>query len=287
MTNSQLFRQAIEKLSRAKISNSTNESAWILEHAAGLTRLTIHTNPDHIVSDEDCKQVWECLDRRAFGEPLQYILGSQEFWGMEFFVSRNVLIPRPETELLVDAAISRLCSRSCPFIIDVGTGSGCVAISLNVELPDATVLGLDRCPLAIRMAQKNAQVYNQDSPVGFCVSDLLSPLLSGRLVGKVTAIVANLPYIREDEFALLSREVIDFEPRIALDGGSDGLGIYRRLLPQAAKVLSPCGHLIVEVGKGQARSLCDEATLAGDYREDEIICDSLGIQRIVCLERKG
>ncbi|MGB0909323.1 MAG: peptide chain release factor N(5)-glutamine methyltransferase [Nitrospirales bacterium] len=287
LSSSELYREACKKLSSSNISNAKNEAAWILEFAAGLTRLLVHTSPDHVVSDDNRERVLDCIARRASGEPLQYIIGSQDFWGRDFMVSRSVLIPRPETELLVQAALERLRGRSSPLIVDVGTGSGCLAITLNEEIPSSIVLAMERNPMAIRIAQHNAWLHGQNGDVRFCVGDLLAPLLSTHLVGKVTAIVANLPYIREDEFPTLSREVIDFEPKMALVGGPDGLSLYRRLLPEAEKVLAANGHLLLEVGRGQASRLCEEVNSVGNYHVNEIIHDSLGIQRVICLERKG
>ena len=287
MSYSRLYREATRKLSLCGISNSSNEVAWILEHAIGVTRLMIHTSPDQLITEEARETVWGYVERRASGEPIQYVLGTQDFWGMEFLVTKHVLIPRPETELLVEGVLTRLENQASPIIIDVGTGSGCVALALSREFPRATVLAIDRCPLAIGIAAKNAERHTLLDQVKFCVGDLLAPLLSARLVGKVTAIVANLPYIRESEFPGLSREVCDFEPKLALDGGPDGLAVYRRLLPEAAKVLGPKGHCIMEVGQGQAQLLCEEASASGDFLVNDIIHDSLGIQRIVCLERTG
>ena len=284
---SHLYREVIRRLSSCGISNSSNEAAWILEHATGVTRLMIHTSPDQSVTEEARRQAWEHVERRASGEPLQYVLGTQEFWGMEILVSKHVLIPRPETELLVKEVLMRLGSQASPIIIDVGTGSGCVALAISRESPGATVLAIDRCPLAIGIAAKNAERHNRQDQVKFCVGDLLAPLLSARLAGKVTAIVANLPYIRESEFPTLSREVCDFEPKLALDGGPDGLMLYRRLLPEASRVLEPKGHCMMEVGRGQAQLLCKEARASGDFLVNDIIHDSLDIQRVVCLERKG
>ncbi len=284
---SQLYRDAIEKLSSSNIANSPNEAAWILEHIAGLTRLMIHASPDQTVSDDDRQRVWECVERRASGEPIQYIIGSQEFWGMDFMVTKSVLIPRPETELLVSAVLSRMEHHSNPIIIDVGTGSGCLAVSLSAEMPQATVLAIDRCPRAIQTARHNAWYHGKHNQIQFCVGDLLLPLLSAHLVGKVTSVVANLPYIRDEEFATLSPEVREFEPTIALDGGPDGLIHYRRLLPEAEKILAPKGHLVLEVGQGQAHALCEEVRSGSDFHVTEMIHDSLGIQRVVCLERIG
>jgi len=287
MSYSQLYRDAVHKLSDCGVTNSVNEAAWILEQTISVTRLMIHASPDCLVPDDDRARAWKSIERRANGEPLQYILGSQEFWGMEFVVSSDVLIPRPETELLVHAVLARLEVFPCPIIVDVGTGSGCLAIALSRECSDAMVVAVDRSVQALRIAVNNAMFHGQYSQVKFCVGDLLAPLSSASFLGKVTAIVANLPYIRETELSSLSRDVRDFEPKLALDGGADGLAVYRRLLPEAQNVLAPGGHLVVEVGQGQASRLCDEACSGGRFRVHEIIHDSLGIQRVVCLERTG
>ncbi|GJL55902.1 MAG: release factor glutamine methyltransferase [Nitrospirales bacterium] len=287
MSYSQLYREAIRTLSAWGVTNAANEAAWILEQTVGLTRLMIHASPDRCVPDDDQRRALGCIKRRASGEPLQYILGTQEFWGMEFVVSSHVLIPRPESELLVKAVMSRLESFSSPVIVDVGTGSGCLAIALSVERPDAMIVAMDRSVHALRVAVGNAKSHGQYDRVKFCVGDLVSPLSSASFLGKVTAIVANLPYVPERELASLSRDVRDFEPTLALDGGADGLAVYRRLLPEAEGILQPHGHVIVEVGRGQADSLCDEVCRGGSFRVHEIIHDSLGIQRVVCLERTG
>ncbi|WP_454064523.1 peptide chain release factor N(5)-glutamine methyltransferase [Candidatus Nitrospira salsa] len=287
MSYSQLYREAVHRLSACGVTNSLNEAAWILEQTIGVTRLMIHTSPDCLLTNDDQRRAWKSIERRSTGEPLQYILGTQEFWGMEFMVSNHVLIPRPETELLVQAMMVRLEAFSCPIIVDVGTGSGCLAIALSAECPYAMIVAVDRSLQALHIAVRNAEFHGQNGQVRFCVGDLLAPLSSASFLGKVTAIVANLPYISETELASLSRDVRDFEPKLALDGGADGLAVYRRLLPEAENILAPDGHLVVEVGQGQASRLCDEACAGGRFRVHEIIHDSLGIQRVVCLERTG
>ena len=196
----QLYQNAVAKLESSNVSNARHEAAWILEETIGLTRLKVQTFPDHVVSEEAWRCAWEAVERRASGEPLQYILGSQEFWGLDFFVSKDVLIPRYETELIMESVLSRVREHVSPLIIDVGTGSGCLAVAIGMELPHAQILALDRCLNAIRIAVHNANQHEIYHRIGFCVGDLLTPLLSARLAGKVTAVVANLPYIREEEF---------------------------------------------------------------------------------------
>ena len=286
LSRGQLYQKAVAKLESSDVGNARHEAAWILEETIGLTRIMIQAFPDADVSKEMWQCAWESVERRALGEPLQYVLGSQEFWGLDFLVSRDVLIPRYETELIMESVLSQVREHVSPLIIDVGTGSGCLAVAMGIELPHAQILALDRCSKAIRTALYNAQHHKIHHRIEFCVGDLLAPLLSTRLAGKVTAVVANLPYIREAEFFTLSPEVRDFEPKMALDGGTDGLVLYRRLLREAQEIVQPSGYVIVEVGKGQASTLCEDATRCG-YRIHQILHDSIGIERVVCLERTG
>ncbi len=283
----QLYQKAVQRLTLAGITNSINEVAWIFEHTVGLTRLRLHLFPDQTIASEDYVRTWECIERRALGEPLQYILGSQEFWGMNLTVSSSVLIPRTETELLVEATMASVQSIQAPVLVDVGTGSGCLALALSSEFPKATIFATDYSIKAVRVAKQNATEQGLVHRVNFWVGDLLTPLSSDYFTGKVTAIVANLPYIRESEWPTLSREVRDFEPKQALVGGPDGLALYRRLFQQAEPILAKGGNIILEVGEGQANLLSKETALSGIYRIGKVMKDSLGIERVVCLERRG
>ena len=288
MTRSQLYQEADQVSWNASgISNAKNEVVWILEHTLKRNGLMIHTDPNQLVSIDDQKKTWSLLERRASGEPIQYLLGTQEFCGLDFVVSRDVLIPRPDTELLVQVVSSRLNNRSSPLIVDVGTGSGCIAVTLAVTIPLATIIAIDQCTLAIKTAKENAIRHHIIPRIKILVGDLLSPLLSGKLEGKVAAIVSNLPYISHEEWRQLPREVRDFEPKRALDGGEDGLMLHRRLLREAGDLLMPNGVLVLEVGKGQASRLCQEIWPQDPFSVQEVRQDSLGIDRIVCLERKA
>ena len=175
---------------------------------------------------------------------------------------------------------------SASLLVDVGTGTGCLAVVLGMERPQARILATDRSLLAIRTARKNAARHQVIHQMKFCMGDLLAPLLSPCLEGKVAGIIANLPYISHDEWNRLPREVREFEPVLALDGGPDGLGPYRRLLHQAGVLLAPQGVLVLEVGRGQSAILCQEVNAEGSYTVREIRRDTLDIERVVCLERK-
>jgi len=279
------YRQAQRFLSDAGVSNAKHEAMWMVEQVLGLSRLKIHTEPDLPISPEQQERLWALLERRALGEPLQYLLGSQEFRGLDFLVSTDVLIPRPETELLAEELLFHVRGETRPLLVDVGTGSGCLAVSLAVEHPGAILYAIDQCPRAVGMARRNAGRHQVAQRVMGIVGDLLAPLLSDALKGKVTGIVANLPYISREEWTTLPRDVRDFEPRRALDGGSDGLAVYRRLLPEAALALSPGGVLVVEVGPNQADRLCQEPEVKQMYTLHRIRKDAGGMKRVVCLRR--
>ena len=283
---SELYREAVAQLTSAGLSNAANEAIWILEYSIGLTRKMVHASPDREVSENDQEYARKLLKRRALGEPIQYLLGTQEFWGMEFVVPRGVLIPRMDSELLVRTVLPHLIGLPNPLIVDVGTGTGCLAVALGVELPQAKILATDRSLLAIQTAKHNAMRQHIMHRMEFCVGDLLNPLLSRGLAGKVAGIVANLPYISHREWKELPHEVREFEPRLALDGGPDGLAPYRQLLSQAEVILMPQGVLVIEVGVGQAQKLCQEVRDQGIFQVQEIRRDDLGVERALCLKPK-
>ena len=282
----QLYRGAVETLIQAGIANARHEALWILEGALGITRLQLHANPDTPVDAEVCRRAVALFHRRALHEPLQYVLGNQEFFGLDFLVQPGVLIPRPETELLVEEAIGLLGADVRPVILDVGTGSGCLAISLAVNLPAAVIIASDKSVSALQLAQVNAMRHGVAQRILWVAGDLLSHLLSRNLAGKVTAIIANLPYISHAEWEHLSPDVKDFEPRLALDGGPDGLDVYRRLLDESPGLVSSEGYVLMEVGVGQADLLCREPSLTNAFKMVKVLPDSQGIPRVVCVQRR-
>jgi len=276
MTLGTLYREGVTLFLEAGIANAANEAMWILEAALGMSRLALYTDQDQIVDQEGWKAAMRLLVRRASGEPLQYLLGTQEFWGLEFAVRPGVFIPRPETELIVEEVLSYSLPSSHPLIVDVGTGPGCLAVALAVGCPHGKVYAIDRCPLALAVAK-----------VTFLSGDLLQPLTPLGLECHISAIVANPPYLPTSQLETLPREVRDFEPRLALDGGSDGLEPYRRLLREALIFLEPGGILVVEVGAGQAAQACEEALGLEAFLVRGVRRDSAGIERVICLERRG
>jgi len=285
-TRSALLRAGVSLLSDAGIPNAENEAIWILEFALGTSRLALRLEANQTVAPSEQDRVMKLFARRAAREPLQYLLGSQEFCGLDFLVDRSVLIPRPETELLVEQVIQHNL-RTWPLVIaDIGTGSGCIAIALARALPTAVLYATDRSPAALRIAVQNATRHGVQDRVRFLVGDLLKPLRAHRLEGKVAAVVSNPPYIPDRELLELQPEVRMFEPRVALAGGGDGLEFHRRLLRDAMEFLAPGGLLVFEVGQGQAGRLSEIAVAQGGYAQADLVRDAAGIDRVVCFTKK-
>lgn len=281
-----LLREGVSRLTEAGIQNARQEAVWILEFALGATRLALQLDGRRTVRQKESQRARELFARRAAREPLQYILGTQEFCGLEFQVGPGALIPRPETELLVEELTRAFCSASAPIIADIGTGSGCIAVALAHALPHASIYATDRSQAALRIARQNAARHELGDRVIFLAGDLFEPLRRIDLEGRLEAVVSNPPYIPEGELAGLQPEVGAFEPRLALAGGEDGLTIHRRLLKDALEFLKPGGRLVLEVGQGQAGRLCRIAVTRGGYGLARVIQDSAGIERVVCLTRK-
>jgi len=285
-TRSALLRAGVSLLSDAGIPNAENEAIWILEFALGTSRLALRLDGSRTISPGEQDRVMELFARRAAREPLQYILGSQEFCGLEFLVDRSVLIPRPETELLVEQVVQHNFRTWPPIIADIGTGSGCIAVAVARALPTAVLYATDRSPAALRVAEHNAARHGVKDRVQFLVGNLLEPLRAQGLEGKVAAVVSNPPYIPDGGLLELQPEVRMFEPRLALAGGMDGLEFHHQLLGSAMEFLAPGGLLVLEVGQGQAGPLSEIAVAHGGYAQAGLVRDAAGIERVVCLSKK-
>ncbi len=261
------------------IENARLEAEWLLCAATGLDRVGLYLNHDKPLNRDELARYRRMVARRGRREPLQHILGSQEFCGLEFRVTPDVLIPRHDTETLVEEALGR--TPQARTALDIGTGSGCIAVSLALRLPHARVTAVDISEAALEVAHHNAQANNV--AVEFLHGSLLEPV-AGR---QFDLIVSNPPYIPRAVIETLEPEVRDGDPRLALDGGIDGLDLYRCLIPDAVGHLNPGGWLLVEVGQGQAREV---AALFGDAAGyDGVVTarDPGGIERVVGAARKG
>ena len=216
------------------------------------------------------------IARRARHEPIAYLTGEREFYGRSFVVTPDVLIPRPETELIVDEALLRRSAEAPRTIVDVGTGSGCLAVTLALECPSARVVATDVSDAALTVARANAARHGVQDRIECLRGSLLAPAR-----GPVDLIVANLPYVAERDRSTLPPEVADFEPATALFGGADGLDLVRTLLPEAAALLTPGGRLIFEIGQGQLNDVRDLIEATGNLVFRHARQDLQGIPRTV------
>jgi len=260
------------------VTNARLEAEWLLCAVTGLDRVGLYLQYDKPLNDRELAEYRAMVTRRAKREPLQHILGSQEFCGLEYEVTADVLIPRHDTEVLISEAIIRQPdSRS---VLDIGTGSGCIAISLQKRLPKAAVTATDISEAALTVAGRNANKHG--AAVEFLMGSLFAPV-AGRCFD---LIVSNPPYIPTSDIESLDQEVRDYDPRAALDGGGDGLDIYRTLIPAAVEYLAPGGWLLVEIGIGQAKDVVQLFQHTSSYGEPIIALDSSGIERVVGAQRK-
>jgi release factor glutamine methyltransferase len=275
------LRSAVDRLNAAGVPDVWREAHALLGHVTGKDRTFLISNPRNSLREEDVMTFEEAIERRAMGEPAQYIMGSQDFYGRTFRVTPDVLIPRPETELLVGAALEVVDAQSS--ICDVGTGSGCIAITLLCERREAQAVASDVSAPALEIARQNARELGVESRVEFLLSDCFSEM--NPVVRQFDLIVSNPPYVSAGVLPGLQREVRDHEPRIALSPGPDGLSVIRRLVTQGPAFLRGNGHLIMEIGfdQGEAvQNLIDDRV----WRINEILPDLQGIPRIVVLQKR-
>ena len=254
-----------------------NEAELVLSHVLNCDRLALYLNKDDSLGKDKSALVSDILKRRISGEPLQYILGRCEFMGMEFKVDKCVLIPRFETEILVQSVIEefRLLNRVRPKVLDLGTGSGCIAVVIAKLFPQSIVWASDISAEALQLAQENAYLNNVQ--VKFLHSDLFNALENGR--EKFDLIISNPPYVQAGQLASLAKE-ISFEPAQALEAGIDGLDFYRRIIKKAAIYLNNNGLLAFEVGINQA-GLVGAMCFKGNFSDIKIINDYNDIERVV------
>ncbi|HKF48774.1 MAG TPA: peptide chain release factor N(5)-glutamine methyltransferase [Terracidiphilus sp.] len=252
------------------------DAELLLRHLLQRDRAAVLARWKERLAEDEQAHYSELLKRRLTGEPVQYILGETEFHGLPLRVTRDVLIPRPETEHVVEKAAGLASRVAQPRIVDVGTGSGAIAIALAAALPAAQITAIDMSGPALEIAKENAARNHVADRIRFLRGDLLSPV-AGECFDMVAS---NPPYVSRSEISTLEVEVRDFEPELALFAGDDGLAIYRRLIPAAHRSLVPGGALVLEIGYGQAEALC--ALLAENrFERVEFTADLQGIPRVV------
>jgi release factor glutamine methyltransferase len=254
MTIAEALKEASEHLRAASAPNDLLDAQTLLAEAIGKDRTYLIINFNQQAPEKFLTKFRAMVNRRAAGEPLQYITGHQEFFGLDFEVTPDVLIPRPETELIVEETIRIVQQEgiASPVIVDVGAGSGCIAVALSRELGDARVIASDISEPALRVARRNAARHGLGARIGFVASDLLDAFAEQDFAD---FILSNPPYVSEDETRSLQSEVRDWEPRLALTDSNDGLSLYRRLLKDAPSRLKSGGRLICEMGYTQSERI--------------------------------
>jgi release factor glutamine methyltransferase len=281
VTVAEALREGERRLQAAGIVHARLDAEQLLRHVTGWDRTRLIVDAAAPVPAVQESSYFSLVGARAARRPLQHLTGRQAFWHQELAVSPAVLIPRPETEILVEAALARLAGIPAPLVADVGTGSGCIAIAVAAERPDAHVVATDISPDALIVARANAVRNAVGARVEFHAGDLLEPVSD---LGPLHAVLSNPPYIGEDERGSLEPEVRDHDPAIALFAPGERYSVYRRLAPMAHAVLAPGGWLLVEVGMGMADEVARIFAAAG-LAIDAIRPDLQGIDRVVVARR--
>lgn len=282
-----VIAEARRMLEQAGIESAGQEAFWIVEHLLRLPPHHVVADRDQPLSHAELLAARELIKRRVGREPLQYILGTQEFCGLEFTVNQAVLIPRPETELLVEYAAQRIPVEQQATIIDVCTGSGCIAVAIARLRPRARVIATDLSSRSLDVARQNATRHTGCERITWLEGDVLEPLAEQGLEGAIDVIVSNPPYIAEADWATLQPEVRLFEPRGALVAGPQGTELHERLLRESGRYLRPGGALIMEIGAGQARAMRRIVDRISGYRFHRLVYDTAGLERVVIVERVG
>ncbi|MGA8871089.1 MAG: peptide chain release factor N(5)-glutamine methyltransferase [Candidatus Acidiferrales bacterium] len=297
-----VLREGIARLRAARISSDTLAAEVLLLHSLGRDRSWLYSHADEQLDPHLVANYFTLIARRVAGEPTQHLTGKQEFWGLEFEVTPAVLIPRPETEHVVEVALGRLGAAGIQIdmktgarsprlrIADVGTGSGCIAIALAHELPHAEIFATDISVAALHVARCNGARHRVDDRVHFVETDLLegislSPLAAAGSPRLFDLIVSNPPYVARDDAATLEREVREHEPETALFGGPTGIEIYARLIEQAGARLRPGGNLVLELGYGAADSVRAILSAQPGWANICVTTDLAEIPRVIAAER--
>jgi len=286
LTLNQAIRVAAEKLSQAGVATARLDAEVLLSHILNRDRAWLITHIHDALDAGNSALFDDAIVRRAKREPLQHIIGKQEFWGLDFIVTPDVLIPRPETELVVESAVKTGRDITAPVIIDLCTGSGCIAISLATALPAARFFAVDISERALAIARENARGHGVSDRVRFLEGDLFGPLDELDIRGRVDMIVSNPPYVRSAELDALQAEVRDYEPETALIAGPEGTEVHQRIISSAPEYLRQHGTLIMEMGIGQAEALAGMFKTSDAYNSVEILKDLAGIDRVIVAQRK-
>jgi release factor glutamine methyltransferase len=289
------LKEGMAQLRAANVPSSTLAAELLLMHALACDRTWLYTHPEAELDASMAREYFRLIVRRAAGEPTQYLTGKQEFWGLEFEVTPAVLIPRPETEHVIEVALERLGPRGIKIdirtgeptsplrIADVGTGSGCLAVALAHELPHAEIFATDISAAALEVALRNATRHRVASRIRFLEGDLLRPVPASPELFDL--IVSNPPYVAQTDAATLAREVREHEPHAALFGGPSGIEMYEHLTQQADELLRSGGVLVLELGYNSAQHVRAILVKQGNWVNVSVTNDLAGIPRVLAAER--
>jgi release factor glutamine methyltransferase len=275
------LRDGIRRLESAGVPSAPLAAELLLLHTLGRDRAWIYAHPEETVSPEQISSFFELIAARVAGTPTQYLTCKQEFWGLEFEVTRDVLIPRPETEHVVEVALERLSEtrRNAPLLVaDIGTGSGCIAVALAKELPAARIYATDISTTALAVARRNAERCGVADRILFVESNLLEAV---SVPAHFDLIVSNPPYIGRSEAHTLPMDVRAHEPEVALFAGEDGLALYPSLIKQAGERLAPGGLLVLELGFGQFEPVSELLDASRGWTRVSAMQDLAGIVRVI------
>lgn len=269
---SQLIQSGVSKLEPCVGDDALNEAFLLLSHATGRQVVSLQMNLDDVVDDNIAATFNSAIDQRVRFQPIAQIIGRRAFWKDEFIVTPDVLDPRPDTETLIEHAVML---NGVSSILDLGTGSGCILLSLLGEFKDAVGVGIDASPAALDVAKQNSVALGLDSRASFALGDWCDGITQ-----KFDLIVSNPPYISEDAMLGLSRDVLDWEPRIALTPEGDGLGAYRKIIASASDVMNRDSYIMLEIGYDQGETVSN-LLLSQGFKEVRVIQDLNNKDRVV------
>jgi release factor glutamine methyltransferase len=285
-----ILKSAIEKLKKSEIEFPEINADTLLAYVISCDRTNLYTNPDELINDSDICKYNELIHKRASHVPLQYITKRVEFMSLDFVVDEGVLIPRPETEILVEAVIKKTDNKLYHdrkiTIIDIGTGSGNIAVSLAKNISNVKIYASDISREALSVANKNVLRHDVTDKIHLLHGNVFEAFSGKVKKGQVDFIVSNPPYVSKLESKKLEPELIDHEPLLALIGGEDGLFFYKQIIKDAAYWIKPGGYLIIEIGETQANSIKNLMQNELHYDEIEIINDLQGKERIISAKVK-
>ncbi len=274
-----LRQTAIERLTKADVDAPRLTAEVVLAHALALNRTQLLVQPDYSLTPDQLARVQSDLDRLANGEPLAYVVGHREFYDVDLLTDRRALIPRPETECLIEYALKLLADHSAPLIVDVGTGCGAIAVTLAKHLPRARVIATDLSAEAIDLARENANRLGVESRVEFRVGNLLAAVTEAPQL-----LAANLPYIDDKDWPYLARTIRGHEPKMAFVGGPDGLDLVRGLLRDAPRLMRPGSCVLLEIGAYQGEVVSEIAQQNFPQARIDIRPDYAGLDRLAVIE---